>query len=163
MLDLEKVAERSAIDRSYDLRAALETSRLRLCSQGVISKTVKPEKKIIEQHHYHSTDQLNEEKIAELLKKIVLENQVKVDSGDATQQILQAMNALKDKIDSISSNNNENHRPSEVPAIDPEKLAELQSRAIDKMSATIETGNKKPGKKVTLKNTKLGDLANELD
>ncbi|KKM23190.1 hypothetical protein LCGC14_1617740, partial [marine sediment metagenome] len=82
MLDLEKVAERTAVDRSYDLRLALSTKRLRLCSQGVVSKTSKPEvfvvEKIIEKHHHHESGQqgLDEARLAALMKKIMLENQV---------------------------------------------------------------------------------------
>lgn len=174
MLDLEKVAERTAIDRSYDLKLALDTSRLRLCSRGVISKTTKPEvqvvEKVIEKHHHHHQEaqqqnQLDEARIEALLKKIILENQtpaqtVVQQSPDSSQQLLDMMDSLKQKIESMGGKDSSE---TDIPSIDPEKLAELQARAIDKMSKGIETGNKKPGKKVILKNTNLGNLASELD
>lgn len=173
MLDLEKVAERAAIDRSYDLRLALNTKRIRLCSQGIVSKTVKPEvlvvEKIIEKHHHHKTEIkteiLDEARLAALMKKILLENQpapqqVTVAPIDSSQQILEAMTALQQKIDAMGGDDN---AELSMPSIDPVRLAELQAKAIDKMSADIETGIKKPGKKVILKNTHLGDLASELD
>ena len=76
---------------------------------------------------------------------------------DSSQQILQAMSALQAKIDSMGGKDSSNL---DMPAIDPVKLAELQAKAISKMSEKSETGIKKPGKKVILKNTNLGDLAN---
>ncbi len=168
MLDLEKVAERTAIDRSYDLRLALDTKRIRLCSQGVVSKTAKPEvrviEKIVEKHHHHETEihTLDEARLAELMRKIILENQAAPQPAavDSSQQILQAMNALQSKIDSMGGDESSGL---DMPSIDPEKLAELQAKAIAKLSENIETGIKKSGKKVILKNTHLGDLANELD
>lgn len=168
MLDLEKVAERTAIDRSYDLQCSLNTKRLRLCSQGVVSKTSKPEvvivEKIIEKHHHHEPKQqgLDEARLATLMKKMLLEHQAVTPPApkDSSEQILQAMSALQAKIDAMGGDESFG---TDMPSIDPEKLAELQAKAIDKMSESIETGIKKTGKKVILKNTHLGDLANELD
>lgn len=169
MLDLEKVAERAAVDRSYDLRLALNTKRLRLCSQGVVSKTSKPEvlvvEKIIEKHHHHHHGEqqgLDEARLAALMKKIIIENQAAPQPVpvDSSEQILQAMSALQAKIDAMGDDGSSG---TDMPSIDPEKLAELQAKAIDKISKNIETGIKKPGKKVILKNTHLGDLANELE
>lgn len=167
ILDLEKVAERTAVDRSYDLRLALSTKRLRLCSQGIVSKTSKPEvlivEKIIEKHHHYKSEQhgLDEVRLAALMKKIMLENQVASQPAptDSGKQILQAMSALQAKIDAMGG---EDSSGIGMPSIDPEKLAELQAKAINKLSENIETGIKKPGKKVILKNTRLGDLASEL-
>lgn len=168
MLDLEKIAERTAVDRSYDLRLALSTKRLRLISQGVVSKTSKPEvlvvEKVIEKHHHHETGQqsLDEVRLAALMKKIMLENQVapQLAPADSSKQILEAMSALQSKIDAMGGDDSSN---ADMPSIDPKKLAELQAKAIDKISQDIETGIKKPGKKVILKNTHMGDLASELD
>ena len=167
MLDLEKVAERTAIDRSYDLRLALNTKRLRLCSQGVVSKTSKPEvlivEKVIEKHHHHEPEQqgLDEARLTALMKRMLLEHQAVPQAvpADSSEQILQAMSALQAKIDAMGGEDSS----IDMPSIDPEKLAELQAKAIAKLSENIETGIKKPGKKVILKNTRLGDLANELD
>jgi len=174
MLDLEKVAERNAIDRSYDLRTALTTKRLRLCSQGIVSKTVKPEvlvvEKIIEKHHHHetatNTQTLDEERLVALMTKIMRENQaaqpVAAPAVDSSDKILEAMSALQSKIDSMGGDDPEGVGIG-MAAIDPERLAELQAKAISKISEGIQTGIKKTGKKVILKNTNLGDLASELE
>ena len=96
------------------------------------------------------------------MKKIMLENQAlpQQTAPDSSKQILEAMSVLQAKIESMGGDDNSSL---DMPAIDPVRLAELQAKAIDKMSENIETGIKKPGKKVILKNTNLGDLANELD
>jgi len=167
MLDLEKVAERVTIDRSYDLRLALDTKRIRLCSQGIVSKTVKPEVRVIEtvieKHHHHNTETqiLDEARLTALLKKIILENQAvpQLAPVDSSQQILQAMAVLQKQIASMGGDNG---GELDMPSIDPERMAELQAKAIAKLSEGMETGAKKPGKKVILTNTNLGDLANEL-
>ena len=168
MLDLEKVAERTAIDRSYDLRLALDTKRIRLCSQGIVSTIAKPEvrviEKVIEKHHHHKQEiqTIDEVRLAALMRRIMKENQEASQPAptDSSQQILRAMSALQAKIDAMGG---EESSGINMPSIDPEKLAELQAKAINKMSESIETGIKKTGKKVILKNTNLDDLANELE
>lgn len=169
MLDLEKVAERTAIDRSGDLRTALSTKRIRLCSEGIVSKTTRPEvivvEKIIEKHHHHEpqVQTLDEARLVALMKKVMLENQPASQPAptDSSEKILQAMNDLHAKIASMGGEGSSDGV--DMPSIDPVRLAELQAKAIDKISESIETGIKKSGKKVILKNTHLGDLANELD
>jgi len=173
MLDLEKVADRAAIDRSYDLRVALDTKRIRLCSQGVVSKNSKPEvqivEKVVEKHHHHEVQQhhhheekagLDEARLIEMMKQVMQENKPVAQAPAAdNQQVLDAVAALQQQIKSMGGDD-----PSDtMPSIDPAKLAELQGKAIDKMSENIETGNTKSGRKVILKNTRLGDLADELD
>jgi len=172
MLDLEKVADRAKIDRSYDLRLALNTSRLRLCSQGIVSKTTKPEvqiievEKVVEKHHHHHEQQpqsqppLDEARLLALIQQAVKQTSPQPQGTESNQQILDAMADLHKKIEAIRG---DELKDLDLPSIDPVKLAELQAKAIDKMSENIETGNKKTGKKVILKNTRLGDLANELD
>lgn len=171
MLDLERVAERAAIDRSHDLRLALDTKRVRLCSDGVVSKTVKPEiqivEKIIEKHHHHEVEHhhheeksgLDEARLIEMMKQVMQENQPAPAPADSNKAVLDAMAALQQQIKSMGGEDASDL----MPSIDPVKLAELQAKAIDKMSKDMETGNKKTGRKVILKNTRLGDLADELD
>ena len=164
MLDLEKVADRGRIERSYDLRTALNTSRLRLCSQGVVSKTSKPEvqivEKVIEKHHHHEQQTLDEARLIVLIQQALKGQNKPQPQIDSSQQILDAMADLQRKIEVIGGDSVKNL---DLPSVDPAKLAELQAKAIDKMSENIETGNTKTGKKVILKNTRLDDLASELD
>lgn len=164
MLDLEKVADRAKIDRSYDLRTALQTSRLRLCSQGVVSKATKPEvqvvEKVVEKHHHHESQTLDEARLLALIQQAMQQSPRSRPQLDSSQQILEAMADLQRKIEAIGG---EEVKNIDLPSIDPVKLAELQSKAIDKMSEDIETSNAKTGKRVILKNTKLDDLASELE
>lgn len=172
MLDLEKVAERTAIDRSYDLRTAFGTKRLRLCSQGVVSNTAKPEvqvvEKIVEKHHHYRTEEhhhekealLDEARILAMMRAVIKEHQPQqtvVESDN--KQVLDAVAVLQQQIQAMGGEESGDH----MPSIDPVKLAELTSKAVDKVSEGIETGNIKPGRRVILKNTRLGDLADELD
>jgi len=175
MLDLEKVAERNAIDRSYDLRTALGTKRLRLCSQGVISTSPKPEvhviEKLVEKHHHHHTEEhhheketLDEARILAMMRAIIKENQQStvVTAGD-NKQVLDAVAALQQQIQLLGGSERKSSDVNLMPSIDPAKLAELTSRVVNKMSEGIETGNTKPGRRVILKNTRLSDLADEFD
>lgn len=154
MLDLEKVADTSTIQRSHDLKFALNTSRLRLCSHGIVSKN-KPEIQVIERIVEKQGNGFDEDRLKEILRQIVGEKQTVL---DPSQPLLEALAALEKKIAAIGGKEDE----TDIPSLDPELLAELQSKAVAKISDTIETGLKKSGKKVILKDTGLGDLANEL-
>lgn len=163
MLDLEKVAERSAIERSHDLRLALNTSKLRLCSQGVVTHN-KPIEKIIEKHHYHSEMTttpvgIDEDKLVEVVRKVMQEN--KPQSIDNTQ-VLDAMTALQKQISSLNTGSKILEETQNDFSIDMEQLANMQSAAIEKIGLDIETGTKKTGKKIVLKNMQSGNLADEL-
>lgn len=173
MLDLEKVAERSAIDRSYDLRLALKTSRVRLCSQGITSGKSRPEIKIVEvekiiEKHHHETS-IDEDKLTALMRKIISEQNnspvIAEQPKDNSGQILDAMAALQEQISNIKVTGIAGSEDDSISmsSIDPVKLAEMQAKAIDKMAGNIETGNKKQSKRVVLKNTNLNNLADELD
>ena len=162
MLDLEKVAEREKVDRSYDLRLALDTKRLRVCSDGVVS-TIKPKvvERVIEQHHYHEQPQpaIDEARLAAMMRVIIKENQPVPQQG-SNEEVLNAMAAIQKQLEGIDAGDISR---SDMPNIDPAIFAEMQGKAVAKLSENIETGNKKTGRKVILKNTRLGDLADELD
>lgn len=164
MLDLEKVAHREAIERSANLRAALKSKRLRLMSNGVRSK--QPEKevhiieRVIEKHIEKPADGIDEVKLEAIMRKL-LKEQIKEPAAqqDNTSVILNAVASLKEQLANMSPED----KLSDMPNIDPAKFADLQSKAIEKISETIEMGSKKVLKKVKLKNTKSTDLASELD
>lgn len=152
-LDLEKIAARPAIDHSHDLRTAIDSKRLRLCSPVTIDKP-KAEKPIEVQPAIHILDEAKLTEVMRNLLKEIQPNQVQHSNKD----VLDAVAALHKQ---LATNN-----PTEITSdynIDPEQLAELQSAAIAKISEGIETSSKKSNKKVVLKNTGLGNLANELD
>jgi len=168
MLDLEKVAHREAIERSHDLRLALDTARLHLCSAGVVSNRSKPEiverviEKRTEEHHHHEKKSLDEDRLMSLMRQVMKEQSAKAiqhKQAANNSQILEAMAVLQQKIEAMGSGESY----SEGPPIDPAVWANLQSKAIDQISKGIEGSHKAPGKRVVLKNTGLSELANELD
>ena len=180
MLDLEKVADRNRIDRSYDLRTALHTSRVRLMSHSAKRKKAPPPpvverviEKVIEKHHHHETQHhheqvkgIDEAKLAEMMAKILQENQpaqvVQAPAPAAdSDAVLKAMAALQEQIANMGGSE---PGVGDMPDIDPEHWANLQSAAIEKLSQDVEAGNVKTGKKVILKSSKkLDDLASELE
>lgn len=163
MLDLEKVAHREAIERSADLRSARKSARLRLMSNSVLSQ--QPEKvhfieRIIEKYIEPSGGGIDEKKLEAMMRRLLAEQKKEPAAfQDSTATILNAVDSLKEQLT--------NMRPKEesfnMPNIDPAKFADLQSKAIEKISETIETGARKTPKKVKLKNTRSTDLASELD
>ena len=163
MLDLEKVADRSRIDRSYDLRSALHTSRLRLMSHSSNKKHSDPPvtERVIEKHHHYETGGIDEDKLAAMMAKILQENQptvVQPQPNVDSNEILQAMENLKKQIAAMGGETD----GIDIPNISPEHWANLQSKAVEKLSENIESSQIKTRKKVILKNTKLDDLAGEL-
>jgi len=165
MLDLEKVTDRSRIDRSYDLRSALHTSRLRLVSHSAVLKHIpqpiqeKVVERVIEKHHHEQV--FDETKLAEIMVKILKENQPTIQAPIDSGAVLKAVEALQKQISKIGASSDNN---TDMPDIDLEHWADLQSKAIEKLSENVESGNIKSGKKVILKSSKkLDDLANELD
>lgn len=167
MLDLEKVALREAIDRSGDLKFALSTAKLRLLNSGIIRENglTSTQERVIEKHHYierEKTD-LTEAKMMAMMRKLIQEQKNTSNSNNVDQQVLDAVTALKNQISSLNISGETTTKGGiEMPSIDPVKLAELQSKAITKVSENLKTGNVKNKRKVILKNTKLDDLANEL-
>ncbi len=158
MLDLEKVADRSRIDRSFDLRSALQTSRLRIINKGLKKKQAPVlVEKIVEKHYHHETNSVDEAKLAAIIMKVLKENQSSPQPMDQSE-ILKAMESLKEQITSLGGNVGDIGGPS----IDPQKLAELQSKAVEQVTENMESSNLKTGKRVILKNTRSTDLANEL-
>ena len=166
MLDLEKVAHREDVSRSRDLRSALKSAMLRLMSNSVVKQKKEPEVKIveriIEKHHTETT--IDEARLEAIMRKILSEKSTpptQIQESIPTDKILDAVAALQQKIDTLGTGKEESLL--DMPGIDPERLADLQSKVIEEMSKNIETGVRKTGKKVKLKDTNLSDLASELD
>ena len=160
-LDLEKVADRNSIDRSHrsgDLKYALKSSRVRLCSYKVAPREPEiPDVQIIERIVEKQGESLDEDKLKAMLREIVNEGRF----PDSSQQLLRAFALLEQKIGDIGSGVvAEKSGNIEEFTIDPVRLAELHAKAVNKLD--IETGIKKQGKKVVLKNTGLDQLADEL-
>ncbi len=173
MLDLEKLAERTDIDRSYDLRTALHTSRLKLLSHKVRKKAPVPVpapvvvERVIEKHHHTETkNMMDEARLEEMMRKILSEQKQPEPAPaqpDSSNAILSAVAALNQKIESLQTVGPAERDSIGEPIIDPVRLAELKALAIERISKEIKTTHVKSGKKVILKNTGLSNLADELE
>jgi hypothetical protein len=164
ILDLEKVASHDAVVRSYDLKLALSSGRLRLCNNAE-KKPPQPQivEKIVEHHHHHNTQvapaepSLDADKLLSMMEKLLREN-----NNSINAHVAQAVNDLKDQI-AVTPRAVEQRTEVEDIGIDPQKLAELKSKAIDKMTDEMETNtNTKMSKKVSIK-ANMADLADELN
>ena len=167
ILDLEKVATHEAIIRSYDLKLALDSARLRLCNNSV-KKQPKIVEKIVEHHHHHTEHHttlapvaepaMDTDKLLSMMGKMLKEN-----NNSINAQVVQAVNDLKDQIAAAPRTSDSKNIDPEDVGIDPQKLAELKSIAIDKMTDSMETNViNKTGKKLSIKSN-LNDLADELN
>ncbi len=178
-LDLESVSGRDKVDRSFDLRQALSTKRLR-----IVKQTVRKKPKSRDHHHHYTTKviekiveipsapvpqapTLDEEKIALLIKGLLDKQKSTQAAQDPEQldQIADMIGSLKSQIDSLKLNQGASEDDSFLdPSIDGEKIAAIQREAVDKMFKEIETESTRKPRKVAIVNRKnLSDLADELD
>lgn len=172
LLNLERVAERSAIDNSRDLKRALAERQLALTRHSIIETNQVPDREVKRNIH----EGLSEEQLSRLIRKAVSEElgERKSAKEEPTHQpnieetiqkaIVSNMGGL---IDSIRQEINSVHvdpKKKEEMSIDPEKFAEMSQKSIDKISNEIQTGGQKKGKSVKIINKKsASDLANELE
>lgn len=171
ILDLEKVSHRDIIDRSHDLRQAIQSNRLRLIKYSVVKThavAAKPDTphetvKIIEK------DKLDDDRLRDLIKQAIAEEIGRTrDDSDSVEDtvtrifrngVKELQSSLRDQISNLNVSGNQ---PKEIEEsiIDPERLAELQQQSVNKIE--IETSGANQGKKVKIINTNLNDLADEL-
>jgi len=173
VLDLEKVAPRSVLDDSRDLKNALGSKRLQLGRHSIIRTRAQPPPppvKIIEKHIEKTiTKDLDEERLAALIKKVMQENsqpQVEVqvpaqpDMSEIKNVLRDMMSDITDKLDNIKVTASADDID-KLP-IDPAQFAEISQKSVEKISAGIETGGIKKTKKINLRNQDIHDLAGEL-
>lgn len=169
VLDLERVADRFSIDRSYDLQVAMQNKLLRLVKHTVI-RTNRPveapppvETRVIERTIEKQVNNFDEQKLAAIVRQVMNEQKPAQPQPD---DMADTKNDLKSLLESIRSQLNSVHPVrSDInePGIDPSRLADLQQKSIEKMSQEIETGGQREVKKIKITNTNLKNLAGELD
>lgn len=172
ILDLEKVVDRASIDRSTDLRQALQTNRLRLVKHSVIkqNKTVKDSVRIIEKTI--EREKIDEAKLASLIRSVIKEESV--NSQDLEERVEKAIGGnlqdiasdirreIQTGFSNVKFDPESAKRQVEESIVDHVRLAELQQKAIKKISEEIEISDGKKPKSIRLINKKLDDLASEL-
>ena len=186
---MELITNRNAIDRSSNLKHALNVKQLSLVKRSVIKEKIHKEvhnkvnvvKEITEAKidedkltnliegilNKHKPEQLNpsmdESKLKDIIsnaingkstKEVDIEGQVDKAVGRSMDKFV---NSIRDKINvPVGAEIQEN-------GIDPEILAELQQKAVDKISQDIETNKPKQTKRIKLRTRKnISDLADEL-
>jgi len=168
ILDLEKIAHRDQIERSYDLKVALTKKYLRLIKHSVITVHQVPKQKNPTPEIIHHVEKFDDEKLLSLIKETISEEIQKQKSEDIGSTLKHAISSgVKDLQESIRNQINnikispDSHVETEV-IIDPEKLAELQQKPISKITESIETSGSSKGKKINVINSNVKNLADEL-
>jgi hypothetical protein len=163
IVDLEQISTRGNIDRSSDLKAAISMKRLQFVKQTVIRvpekiSTPSPPPEV-------HKPALDENKLKEIVRS-VLQEQLQTSGKPIEETVSKAistsmssvMDALRDKLNAVNVG-----APAPVEThIDPSKLAEIQQKAVEKISRDISSDNIKQGKKIKLSDPNISDLAKEL-
>ncbi len=178
VIDLEKIARRDAVEESHDLKHALNSKRLQLVKSSVVKKqtVVQRERvKIIEKVIHREKE--DNQKLIEMLRQVVREEMPKQVESAVQEQKSPNMDGIADTIKSqIESMRSDIRKQigsfspvSESklgPAIDPEKLAEITEKPVQRITESLETSHmNKNAKKFVITNQKknLDDMANELE
>ncbi len=173
ILDLEKVVDRASIDRSPNLRQALQTNRLRLVKHSVIKtkkQVVHENVKIIEKTI--EREKIDEARLARLIRSVIQEENTnnkdiedrvhKAIGGNLKEIVSDIRKEIQSGFSRVRIESPKEKNIVEESIVDPVKLAELQQNAIKKISEGIEISDTKKPKSIRLINKKLDDLASEL-
>lgn len=161
ILDLEKVVTRTAINNSRDLKNALSRKWLQLGKHSIIRTRAKPPPppQIIERRiEKHIEKGIDEDKLADLIRRVVKEEVQDGKSPDIGEDLKGLLTSIQDKIGNIQP-----QKGDEVEEIiDPARFAEISQRSVEKISEDIKTSGPKKPKKINIRNKKIHDLAGEL-
>lgn len=166
ILDLEKVTDRMSIDRSVDLRKALDRKILRLVKHTLIKTNTEVKHKEVVEKIVERPASIDEEKLANLIRQVIKETkteekpQPQSDNNEAN--LKEFLKTIRQDIQNQFNKTGSKEKNIDVE-IDPAKLAELQQKSVEKVAESIEISDKKKSKavKITNKNS-VTDLANEL-
>ncbi len=176
VIDLERVADIVQIQKSYDLKVALQQKHLQLIRHNIIetpqaaAKTVK----IIEKHTETiiERDKLEDERLVALIKAAVAESVPKqeVNVDEVVSRAVDAkvgnvntiLSDIRDKIANFRLGGGPEQQGIET-SIDPARLAEMAGKSVDKIAGELESTIKQ-SRKIRITPTKsLDDLASELE
>lgn len=173
-LDLSKACHTKDISRSRDLQKALHSKRLKILHR------IAPEKKqpppVAATHTttvIEKKSDLTEEKIANVVRQVMSEMKpelvapsqtVVIQNADINAVLEHGMNKLLEQVSNKLSSISPNNSVVETSIISGDVLANLQEKAMNKISSEIESSEThQPAKSVTIKSEKsLRDLADEL-
>jgi len=180
ILDLERVVTRAAIEGSRDLKHALKSKRLQLGRHSVIkTKSMSQQPQVIRtlEKTIERERELDEDRLAELIRSVVKEESSKTESplttpeptqdvGDVVQKAVSSgmndlLSSIRDQINSIQPQGTVDKQIDEIP-IDPKKFAEMSQKSVEKISDNIETSGPKKAKKIKFRTKNIQDLADEI-
>lgn len=163
-IDLERVASRESIDRSYDLKQSRDRKTISVVKHSIIRNTIKIP--------HITTPGITKDDIASVVKSVIQEHTIekKTPSDEKTHITEESVkNIMHDGLDRLMSSireqiNSINISKTDMPIesnLSQSDMANLQQKAISKVSEEMETSNK-PNKKIIIKNDRAKDIANEL-
>lgn len=159
VVDLEKIANKSDINNSRNLKDAISMKKLLIPKFIEINSDNTTKKATKKKEH-----KLDEEKIYSLIKKALSEQQIQQPNNNISETLEKAvaksMTGLIDSIRSQINNVNVNDQP--IPEISHEKLAEITQQSIQKITENIETNNGQKAKKINVVNKNIANLADEI-
>lgn len=170
ILDLESAVSRDNIERSSDLKHALATRRLQFVKQTIIRVPTLPTDppKVIEKTVEIHKPAFDENKLKDIIRHVVKEQMEASNAAAGLEETVHkamssgmntVMDTLRDKLNSINVQIPRN--PVEID-IDPSKIAEIQQKAVEKISQDIDTNSIRRGKKIKLIDNNISDRASEL-
>lgn len=158
-LDLHKIKSNDEIVKSKNLKSAIASGRIKLLHKEE-SKVKKEERtEIIVQNQFDKEGLLDD--IKNLLSKEVDSKLEKINT-DTNDKLLTLLKSIQETIqnNSISSQKKDNTEIEDI-AVDSDKIIEMHSKAVGKMSKNVEGNIISPEKKV--KDENVAGNANELD
>lgn len=165
IMDLEKVIERSSIDKSVDLKNAISSRHLALTRFSTISApiSVRKESKIVEKSP-EPQNNLSEEKLNSIIRKAISDEIKQRQDTNISDTVKNAIHSsVGELMSSIRSQINTVNVPQVENSISAEKLAEISQKNVEKISQNIESSDQKIKPKVSIINKgNLNNLANEL-
>lgn len=166
VIDLERVAERITIERSRDLRQALNTRKLALTRHSVIKAPAKKTSEVqVVERVVNESSSLDENRIAEIVRKAVAD-EMKQKQDDTVQKAMATtmgglVSQIRDQINSIQIPQQQDKQ--EPLPIDPAKFAEISQQSIERISEGIETSGGKQKRINIINKTDISNLASELE
>ena len=171
VINLEMIADRSAIEKSHDLYNAMRSKRLQLGKHTVIRVDAPNPIKEYIKIPVATPNPLDEQKLASLIKSVIKEemrpsnsDEMKADIQKTVAESIDSLHrSIREQINSIKISEKISEIASKELNIDPEKLAEISQRSIEKISDEITSSeDKQLGKKHKLNAGNLKKLADEI-
>lgn len=152
VIDLELITTREQIERSKDVKTAIQQKKLALARYSSVNADIKVINK--------NKSNIDEEKLAAMVKKTIIEEMKNQNKGVNIEETISKavnnslgglMSSMRERMNNLPVQGRSN--PSNIP-IDPNKLAELSQKTVEKLSEEIEINDSGKARKVNIINSK---------